>query len=284
MFGTILVCTDFSDHAAAALRCARQFPGIRSLIVLHVVDATHVGKRGWTYNPEIENSRLVLDELAARLRSAGVPAQARTEVATDTTVPGTILEVAGEEDADLIVTGARGRGAVGGLLLGSTSRSIVTHATRDVLVYRGTGERSCSSLFSRVLFPTDFSPPSETAFRKLKGLGDITGIMLLHVVTRGESRKEIQAFAGEAKEKLEMLARDLGSGMVSTSVHVRVGDPAGEILRFAHDEEAGLIFMSAHGEGILREILQGSTSREVTRRAGCPVLIARESPGNAVRE
>jgi nucleotide-binding universal stress UspA family protein len=46
----------------------------------------------------------------------------------------TILDVADEADAQLIVAGARGLSSLQSLLLGSTSTALVHHATRPILV------------------------------------------------------------------------------------------------------------------------------------------------------
>jgi nucleotide-binding universal stress UspA family protein len=47
-----------------------------------------------------------------------------------------ILAVAESHDADLIIVGSRGRGAVKGALFGSVSRALVSHADRPVLVVK----------------------------------------------------------------------------------------------------------------------------------------------------
>ena len=47
-----------------------------------------------------------------------------------------IMAIAAERDADLIVVGSRGFGAIAGTLLGSVSRAVVHDADRPVLVAR----------------------------------------------------------------------------------------------------------------------------------------------------
>jgi nucleotide-binding universal stress UspA family protein len=47
-----------------------------------------------------------------------------------------VLKVASKKNVDLIVTGAKGQGAIARFLLGSVSTRIVQHSTCSVLVVR----------------------------------------------------------------------------------------------------------------------------------------------------
>jgi nucleotide-binding universal stress UspA family protein len=49
-------------------------------------------------------------------------------------VVATVLDVASELEADVVVAGSRGRGGLKSLLLGSVSHGLVEHADRPVLV------------------------------------------------------------------------------------------------------------------------------------------------------
>lgn len=49
------------------------------------------------------------------------------------------------------------------------------------------------------------------------------------------------------------------------------GDPEDEIVRFAEAERADLVFMATEGPDSLREVLGGSTTERVLRRAPCAV-------------
>lgn len=51
-------------------------------------------------------------------------------------VPTTIIETAESEDVDLIVMGSRGFTGVKGWLLGSTSRHVVEHCTKPILIVK----------------------------------------------------------------------------------------------------------------------------------------------------
>ncbi len=51
-------------------------------------------------------------------------------------IPTTIIETAESEDVDLIVMGSRGFTGVKGWLLGSTSRHVVEHCTKPILIVK----------------------------------------------------------------------------------------------------------------------------------------------------
>jgi nucleotide-binding universal stress UspA family protein len=72
-------------------------------------------------------------EGAERATATGLVAQARADRRIGD-IPSTILAAAADVDADVIVLGTRGLGAVKSFLLGSVSHGVVQHADRAVLV------------------------------------------------------------------------------------------------------------------------------------------------------
>ncbi|MFZ2412297.1 MAG: universal stress protein, partial [Candidatus Methanoperedens sp.] len=62
MFEKVLFPTDFSEYAQKTLECIGEIPGIKELMLLHVVDATHPSKHGWTHGPHIENAKILMEE------------------------------------------------------------------------------------------------------------------------------------------------------------------------------------------------------------------------------
>lgn len=144
---TILVPTDFSEDAEAALEAAsaslRLRDGKTRVILLHVY---HVPAEYSTYGPSAALYRLGeemetaltdrLEALAAPLRGEG-----RTvEVAAIPGIPGeVIVQQAEERGADLVAMGTHGRSGVAHLLLGSTAERVVQHAPCPVLTVRHGG-------------------------------------------------------------------------------------------------------------------------------------------------
>lgn len=143
---TILIAYDGSDNARAAVACAgRLFPG-RKAVVLTVwepVAMTAAMAPAGIMMPiaqagvEDEAIRQAMTDLSRQgaelAREAGLDADPRCDVDT-AAIWGTIVDVADELDAEVIVTGSRGLGGVRSLLLGSTSTRILHHAKRPVLV------------------------------------------------------------------------------------------------------------------------------------------------------
>ena len=73
------------------------------------------------------------EEGARRAAEAGLDARSRA-VLSQGTVWNTVLDVAEEEDARLVVMGSRGRSAIASALLGSVSHGVVQRCRRPVLV------------------------------------------------------------------------------------------------------------------------------------------------------
>jgi nucleotide-binding universal stress UspA family protein len=85
-------------------------------------------------------ARRLAQQGAALAREGGLAAEGRT-VADEGDVADSLVQVAQELAAQVLVVGAHGHGALSELLLGSTSRAVVKYAPCPVLVVRGENER-----------------------------------------------------------------------------------------------------------------------------------------------
>ncbi|MEU6783520.1 universal stress protein [Nonomuraea angiospora] len=143
---TILIAYDGSDDAKAAIAFAGELLKGESAVVLTVWErATMASARAsvglmmaidqlGTEDAAIEEAMRELAEQGADLaRRAGLDATPRCDP-DSVAVWSTIVDVADEVDARLVVTGTRGFGGVRSLLLGSTSDRVLHNAGRPVLV------------------------------------------------------------------------------------------------------------------------------------------------------
>jgi nucleotide-binding universal stress UspA family protein len=132
----IVVGIDGSDHAARAVRWARDEARVHGA-TLEVVMAWHWGDQrhadpNAAFDPAY-NEESAAEALEAYLDAAlgndreGVEARAVLDLAARA-----LLDAG--EDADLLVVGSRGRGGFKGLLLGSVSQQLTTHAPCPVVV------------------------------------------------------------------------------------------------------------------------------------------------------
>jgi nucleotide-binding universal stress UspA family protein len=86
-------------------------------------------------------SELALTAAETMLAGARLHAQARgvTRISTEATLGDPahqIIVVATDRQADLLVMGSRGHGPLAGLLLGSVTQKVISHATCPVVVVR----------------------------------------------------------------------------------------------------------------------------------------------------
>lgn len=198
-----------------------------------------------------------------------------------------ICDVARSIDADVLVTGSRGRGVIAATLLGSVAADVATHAPCPVLVARG-------SNLARLLVATDGSrgaahiPDRLEAWGLFRGLpADVVAVsisdtptfeLIVGLYTLGDDRlaDERRALRERYGKSAEAMAARLSSIGIPATAHVRAGDVAHEILHAARDHGADLVITGSRGLGTLDRLLLGSVARNVLTHFGGSVLIMRE--------
>ncbi len=133
----------------------------------------------------------------------------------------------------------------------------------------------------RILVPHDFSEASSASVSYAVALATSFGATLdvLYVGDReGSDAEGIEA----AQRRLAAALSPADREAVRATFHVRTGQPAAEIIRFAGEQEIDVIVMGTHGRGFVGHLVMGSVAEKVVRTAPCPVLTVRK-PEEGVR-
>lgn len=275
MFKRVLVATDFSRHADRMLECIGEIPGMEEIVLVHVTTP------GTTNGTPKEKIPALLNEKKQVLEPLGIPVKTVIEESTNGDVVQGILAVATRERVSLIIMGARGRGFLRNLFLGSSSRGVLEQSTTNVLIMHFRGEdvpneeqfeKYCRNLFSKILCPVDFSKPTVDILAFLQTLPFVGHVLLLNVVKNGKAQQD--AVMQEASQKLDALKASLNKPEGKVRCIVRTGDPVQEIITTANNEDVSLILMPRYGlQDYAKSILLGRVAAGVAGKAQRPIFM-----------
>lgn len=144
----------------------------------------------------------------------------------------------------------------------------------------------------RILFCTDFSESADVAFEyaldaALRQPGST--LYLLHVIPEPDAQfwksyiAEVDNVDADAKraidEKVDAAYRSRVPPNLELKVEFRIGPDAATILEFAKAARIELIVLGRQGHSRAGQVLFGSVTEKVVRKAECPVLVVPSSQG-----
>ncbi|MBI5965087.1 MAG: universal stress protein [Chloroflexi bacterium] len=140
MFDRILLAVDGSEHALHAARTAADLartikPSEFRIVVSYDFIPPYLGEPNLQY--AIDGRKIEAEEVLNRaVKEVGnIPCEIHTEIIEGDAAEA-IIDVATTRRSDVIVMGSRGLGRLVGLLLGSTSQKVLSHAPCPVLIVR----------------------------------------------------------------------------------------------------------------------------------------------------
>ena len=74
---------------------------------------------------------------------------------------------------------------------------------------------------------------------------------------------------------MSKIAEKLSDAGIKTIIRIEKGIPFKEILRVEKEEDVSLIIIGSHGTSDVKEMLLGSVSEKVVRKAEKPVLVVK---------
>jgi nucleotide-binding universal stress UspA family protein len=300
---TVLFCTDLGILAdqgvALASEVCRHFNA--RLVLHHNLDLLlppypmNLAERQKQLQHEVEEENQA-SEMIGKLISIipkSIPVSTRL---TRGVAFSSIVKLAKELPASLIVMGTHGRGSLGRFLLGSTTEQVIAQSPCPVLLFRNARR---NILFSdlgnlpprdvcRVLVPVDFSAESmqtlDQAFSLMRSIPIV--VSLLHVMepfswlhSPGAGNFDVPEIQRECASGVRKLLEALiPSSLVGrVDVHVGVGHLVEQIVSYSTELGARLIMMGVRNKRKFDEFLFGPNVYAVLHHSSCPVWIVPES-------
>src|SRR6056297_834681 len=217
-----------------------------------------------------ENAQATFRKIASMFDGANVTVN---HVMRDGVAGDTIVQVAEENESDLVVLGARGRTTIARILLGSVSDYVATHAPCSVLVVRPTGLREGNRAL-RIVIGFEESEASLAAIDEFEDIdwGPATHVDLVavapYLVTSFSEAIQSREGIGHLKSVLDDAATTLRDKVDHLKRHIIESDHIGNALvDFAEQHKSDLITVGESDRSTLNRVLLGSVSRFVLRHA-----------------
>ena len=300
----ILLATDGSDHAGAALDFLLGFPlpDDTSVILLTVIDKRVFVDAGSVELTEAQSEALhvvhntVKEEAQAYLDAAAQRVEARGWDATVQLRRGDVAEevlVAAEEaQVDLTVVGSHGHSPVRRFRLGSVASRVLTYSPTSVLIVKqpedGSSLPGQADEHWRILLAYDDSAAARKALELCASLllGPQDSVKVVTVLTLITGfRQDIYQHLSPVWQQKKIAARaaldnavvQLHGSSHGVTAQLREGaSSSNEIIEAAEESGSNLVVLGSRGKSALQRLLQGSLTGDVARHAPCAVLVVRE--------
>jgi nucleotide-binding universal stress UspA family protein len=266
---TILVPTDFSDHAFYALKVAasiakRIHAGIKLVHVYNIPPAEFADN---CYYEEFYN------QIQARVNDALLKL-ANNDFLSDInthkyfiadSLLWEVLQDRRFSDADLIVMGSHGKSRFNKVFIGSNTEKVVRLANSPVLTIK---KEINDFNIGNIVFASNFYGESYAAFNKIKFFADIykSHISLLKVITPKEFEPTQMS-----RNLMEDFAQKFNLTNYSSNIYNAMSIEKG-ITDFSNEVNADLIAIETHGKTGIAHLINGSLAEDVVKHEDRPVL------------
>ena len=182
-----------------------------------------------------------------------------------------LVELADDENSDLILIGTKGMTSLKYALLGSVARKVIGFTPRDVLVV----PEGTQIGWEHILLATDLSPNSKGAENRALELAlayrsklSILSIMELPTCLFGEVGELGCSLPESRTQPLEELQARAASWGITPEIIIKQGESFKLIVDTAKNLGADVIVMGSHGRTGLTRLLMGSITEKVIGHVG----------------
>ena len=208
---------------------------------------------------------------------------------------GSIIQHAGEFDADLIVVATHGWGGMRDLMVGSIAQQVLRRGSLPVLLVRPTSDGGAPPFDGKeLLVPLDGTDVHDRTVipmaEQLASDLDSTVHLLMVVSTRDTLRGDQRAVArlaptataaaldmqeAAAADYLQQTTAEMIASGLDVRSEVRRGDPVAAVAGRAEELNADLIVMATHARAGWNALWTGSVGAKIMSRSRQPMLLVR---------
>lgn len=201
-----------------------------------------------------------------------------------------LLDKAEKWKPDLIVLGSHGHTALGRLLMGSVSHTVLNHASCTVRITRPRLRPRKGPL--RLLIGVDGGPDSDSAVARAaarpwprgteaRALGVLEfrlnpGVLLEGMESGFQAELE-EARLATLEGKVAEASQKLAAAGLKAAPSVHRGDPRSTLIEEARSWGADCLIVGARGAGPIERFFLGSVSSTIASQAGCTVEVVRRA-------
>lgn len=190
-------------------------------------------------------------------------------------------------DVTMIVMGSRGLGGLSGMVMGSVSAAVVSHADCPVVVVRSDNHVTETNKYGPVVVGVDGSDVSQRATKFAFEEAQARGAKLVAIHTWMDMQVQASlAGLAAAQQEWEIIEKEQTTLLkdrlqpllerfpdVEVEMVITRDRPVRALEDCAHN--AQLLVVGSHGRGGFRGMLLGSTSRALLQSAPCPMVVVR---------
>jgi nucleotide-binding universal stress UspA family protein len=138
-------------------------------------------------------------------------------------------------------------------------------------------------MFNRILLASDGSDHSIRAAEKAIALASCQengSIEIVYVIDGRQSKEDVLQHWGtdaqdQRKKKLQLIEHKIDEAGVHYTTHYLHGEPGPSIVKHANTHNFDAVVIFSRGLNTLQEMVLGSVSHKVAKRANCPVMIVK---------
>ncbi|MBN9645338.1 universal stress protein [Corynebacterium mendelii] len=197
------------------------------------------------------------------------------------------------KDVTMIVMGSRGLGGLSGMVMGSVSAAVVSHAHCPVVVVREDNDLTDANKYGPVVVGVDGSGVSrkatEYAFKEASSRH--CPLIAVHTWMDVQVQASIAGLSGaqeqwsavekQQRELLDERLKEFTSSYPKVTVETIItrDRPVRALVEAA--DNAQLLVVGSHGRGGFKGMLLGSTSRALLQSAPCPMMVVRHDSAHS---